>query len=69
MSADLCTVLITGCSDGSLEAALALAFHERGLKIYATARNPNKMLSIRSAGVLLPHLGRSRRFFHHLLCR
>lgn len=45
------TVLITGCSDGGLGAALATAFHEAGLKVYATARNPSKMSHLASLGI------------------
>lgn len=45
------TVLITGCSDGSLGAGLALAFHKAGLHVYATARNPAKLTSVREAGI------------------
>jgi len=51
MSTQTRTVLITGCSDGSLGAALAHAFHEKGLKVYATSRNPDKMPSLKSAGI------------------
>lgn len=45
------TVLITGCSDGGLGAALAIAFHEAGLHVYATARNPQKMTQLASLGI------------------
>ena len=45
------TVLITGCSDGSLGSALAVAFHEAGLHVYATARDPSKMAHLTSLGI------------------
>lgn len=46
------TVLITGCSDGSLGSALALAFHKRGgYRIFATARSTNHMSSLQEAGI------------------
>lgn len=45
------TVLITGCSDGGMGAALAIAFHEAGLHVYATARNPLKMTEVASCGI------------------
>ena len=51
MSSPRRTVLITGCSDGGLGAALATAFHEAGLKVYATARNSQKMSHLRSLGI------------------
>ncbi|KAJ5365915.1 Short-chain dehydrogenase/reductase SDR [Penicillium concentricum] len=44
-------VLITGCSDGGLGAALAIAFHDAGLEVYATARNPSKMSGVTSQGI------------------
>ncbi|XXH02713.1 hypothetical protein Hte_009098 [Hypoxylon texense] len=45
------SVLITGCSDGGMGAELAIAFHEAGLKVYATARHPAKMARLASLGV------------------
>ena len=45
------TVLITGCSEGGLGHGLALAFHEKGLRVFATARNPVKMASLKSVGI------------------
>lgn len=45
------SVLITGCSDGGLGAALALAFHAAGLKVYATARNVSKTKDLQAAGI------------------
>ena len=51
MSGSKRTVLITGCSDGGMGAALAVAFHEAGLQVYATARNPAKMEGVASHGI------------------
>lgn len=51
MSSPKKSVLITGCSDGSLGAGLAMAFHKAGLKVYATARNPAKMRSLEALGI------------------
>jgi len=51
MSSSKRTVLITGCSDGGLGAALAIAFHKAGLHVYATARNPSKMKQLQSLGI------------------
>ncbi|KIW23264.1 uncharacterized protein PV07_11475 [Cladophialophora immunda] len=45
------TVLITGCSDGGLGAALAIAFHKNGDRVIATARNPAKMASLKAMGI------------------
>ena len=51
MSSSKRTVLIIGCSDGGLGAALAIAFYELGLYVYATARNPSKMTHVQSLGI------------------
>jgi 1-acylglycerone phosphate reductase len=45
------TVLITGCSEGGMGAALAIAFHEAGLHVYATARDLSKMKQLTSLGI------------------
>jgi NADP-dependent 3-hydroxy acid dehydrogenase YdfG len=45
------TVLITGCSDGSIGAALATSFHKAGLHVYATTRNPTKMAGLAALGI------------------
>ena len=51
MSSPRQSVLITGCSDGGLGSALAIAFHEAGVHVYATARNPAKMEELKSRGI------------------
>lgn len=51
MSGTKRTVLISGCSDGGLGAALAVAFHEAGLHVYASARNPDKMKGLAALGI------------------
>ena len=45
------TVLITGCSGGSLGEALAIAFHKAGLQVYATARDKSRMRQLQSLGI------------------
>lgn len=45
------TILVTGCSDGGLGSALALALHHRGWRVFATARNVSKLAAARSAGI------------------
>ena len=45
------TVLITGCSQGGLGDALAQAFHQRGLRVIATARNPTKIAHFKALGI------------------
>ncbi|KAG0651566.1 Short-chain dehydrogenase cctT [Hyphodiscus hymeniophilus] len=45
------TVLITGCSDGGLGAALAVAYHKVGYRVFATARNPSKMGVLKAMGI------------------
>jgi len=44
-------VLITGCSNGSLGAALAVTFHKAGLHVYATARNTAKASNLTTLGI------------------
>ncbi|CAL5870366.1 uncharacterized protein PFLUO_LOCUS4602 [Penicillium psychrofluorescens] len=45
------TVLITGCSDGGMGAALAKEFHRQGDRVFATARTLSKMASLKAAGI------------------
>ncbi len=45
------TILITGCSDGGLGAALAIQFHQHGDRVLATARNPAKMATLKKLGI------------------
>ncbi|KAI0409728.1 hypothetical protein F4802DRAFT_593365 [Xylaria palmicola] len=45
------TVLITGCSDGGIGAALAAEFQLRGLRVLATARDPSKMAGLAALNI------------------
>lgn len=45
------TVLITGCSEGGMGAALAVAFQQAGFRVYATARDTSKMAGLSHAGI------------------
>ncbi|CAD0049929.1 unnamed protein product [Aureobasidium pullulans] len=45
------TVLITGCSEGGMGAALAVAFHKAGIRVYATARGLFKMTGLSALGI------------------
>jgi NAD(P)-dependent dehydrogenase (short-subunit alcohol dehydrogenase family) len=45
------TILVTGCSDGSLGSALALALKDRGWRVFASARNPAKLKDTEKAGI------------------
>lgn len=49
-------VLITGCSDGGLGAALAIAFHEAGLEVYATGRDLSEMTQVALQGIKILRL-------------
>jgi 1-acylglycerone phosphate reductase len=46
------SILVTGCSDGGIGAALALELHRSGKwRVLATARDLNKMQSLSAAGI------------------
>ncbi|KAM7212454.1 short-chain dehydrogenase [Rhypophila decipiens] len=45
------TILITGCSPGGMGAALAIAFHRLGHHVFATARNPSKLVPLTEQGI------------------
>ena len=45
------TVLITGCSEGGIGHSLALEWHQRGYKVYATARKLESMRHLEAAGI------------------
>lgn len=45
------SVLVTGCSDGSLGSALCLAFQNKGYRVFATARDQKKLGAVKAAGM------------------
>ncbi|EXJ69084.1 oxidoreductase [Cladophialophora psammophila CBS 110553] len=45
------SVLITGCSPGGIGHALALAFHARGLRVFATARTTGRIEDLSQKGI------------------
>ncbi|KIX93613.1 uncharacterized protein Z520_10791 [Fonsecaea multimorphosa CBS 102226] len=45
------SVLITGCSPGGIGHALALAFHARGLRVFATARTTGQIVDLSEKGI------------------
>ena len=45
------TVLITGCSDGGLGAALAIKYVKAGWRVFASARNTAKLQETSAAGI------------------
>ena len=45
------SVLITGCSEGGIGDSLARAFHRRGLRVFATARNLAKIEHLKTLGM------------------
>ena len=44
------SVLITGCSEGSIGDALAQEFLKKGLRVFATARNLNSVQHLKEMG-------------------
>ncbi|KAI1628199.1 1-acylglycerone phosphate reductase [Exophiala viscosa] len=45
------SVLITGCSQNGLGYAMAVAFHNAGLRVFATARDPTRMSGLKDLGI------------------
>lgn len=45
------SVLITGSSEGGIGDALAKEFHKRGLRVFATARNLDKVQHLKEMGM------------------
>lgn len=50
------TVLITGCSEGGIGDALAKTFHKRGLRVFASARNPARVKHLKDMGLEIVRL-------------
>ncbi|TCD60533.1 hypothetical protein EIP91_009929 [Steccherinum ochraceum] len=51
MSTSKRTIFITGCSAGSIGHALALTFHARGHRVFATARTLDSMQELHEKGI------------------
>ncbi|RDW80595.1 hypothetical protein BP5796_05293 [Coleophoma crateriformis] len=47
------SVLITGCSEGGIGDALAKAFHRKGIRVFATARNLSRLEHLKKMGLEL----------------
>lgn len=45
------SILITGCSDGGLGSGLAIAFHNAGWRVFASARDTSKMQVVAAKGI------------------
>jgi NAD(P)-dependent dehydrogenase (short-subunit alcohol dehydrogenase family) len=45
------SVLITGCSEGGIGDYLARDFHKRGFRVFATARNLQKVEHLKALGM------------------
>jgi 1-acylglycerone phosphate reductase len=45
------TVLITGCSEGGIGDAIAQEFFQRGYRVFATARQLNKVQHLKELGL------------------
>ena len=45
------SVLITGCSEGGIGDALAMEFYSKGARVFASARNLNKIKHLKAMGI------------------
>lgn len=45
------TVLITGCAAGGIGHSLALSFHKRGFRVFATARSLTQLTELADQGI------------------